>query len=259
MDRLKGKKILIGRDPEKSNLLIFMVENGKGCTFGATGSVPNSVSRCRPNDGMAHARIEIDETGRLTIYNLNANNSIFVDGVEVSKKEIDRSSRIELGRDRYRLNLKEIFDGASKLVPALPKSISHLKGVWDKYESEQDRIVLAQQEMAKKRMQPIIVSSASGIVSGIAACVELSTLWLTLPVTAIVSYLYYRNYNSKDTSHQDRRAATNEFQRSYVCPSCGHFLGNLPYDILKNNLTNPKDHKMYCSHCKCELIESSKV
>ena len=105
MDRLKGKKILIGRDPEKSNLLIFMVENGKGCTFGATGSVPNSVSRCRPNDGMAHARIEIDETGRLTIYNLNANNSIFVDGVEVSKKEIDRSSRIELGRDRYLLNL----------------------------------------------------------------------------------------------------------------------------------------------------------
>ncbi|MDE6511267.1 MAG: FHA domain-containing protein, partial [Muribaculaceae bacterium] len=247
--------ILIGRDPMKSNLLVAIVENGKSFPLGALGSVPHSVSRCMPNEGRAHARIEVGESGNMTIRSLNQNNSIYVNGVETNIKEIDRGSRIELGMDRYRVNLKEILEGASKLVPSLPKDISHLKEVWDKYEAEQDRIVLAQQELAKKRMQPIMVSSASGIVSGIAACVELSTLWLTLPVTAIVSYLYYRNYNSKDTSHEDRKSATNEFQRSYVCPSCGHFLGNLPYDVLKNNLTNPKDHKMYCSTCRCELIE----
>lgn len=255
MDRLKGKNILIGRDPEKSNLLVSVVENGKSFTLGALGSVPHSVSRCRPNEGTAHAKLAVGEDGKMTIYSLNSNNSMYVDGVETGVKEMGPRSRVELGMDRYRLNLKEILDGASKIVPSLPKDISHLKEVWDKYDAEQDRIVLAQQEMAKKRMQPIIVSSASGIVSGIAACVELSTLWLTLPVTAIVSYLYYRNYNSKDTTHEDRKSATKEFQRSYVCPSCGHFLGNLQYDVLKNNLTNPKDHKMYCSHCKCELIE----
>lgn len=246
---------MIGRDPEKSNLLVSVVENGKSFTLGALGSVPHSVSRCRPNEGTAHAKLAVGEDGKMTIYSLNSNNSMYVDGVETGVKEMGPRSRVELGMDRYRLNLKEILDGASKIVPSLPKDISHLKEVWDKYDAEQDRIVLAQQEMAKKRMQPIIVSSASGIVSGIAACVELSTLWLTLPVTAIVSYLYYRNYNSKDTTHEDRKSATKEFQRSYVCPSCGHFLGNLQYDVLKNNLTNPKDHKMYCSHCKCELIE----
>ena len=273
MEGLKGKTILIGRDPGVSNLLIAIKENGRTSSVGNPGSVPYSVSRCRIKEGTAHARIEIDDQGLMTLCNMNSSNSTFVDGIEISVCRVLPKSKVELGKDRFRINLQSILDTVRKSEQALTptstpspahptsqsqvkaKDISHLREVWEKYETEIDRIVIAQQEMGKKRMLPIMVSSASGILSGVGALVSLSTLWVTLPVTGVVSYLYFRNYNTKDTSYEDRRNATNEFQRSYVCPECNHFFGTLSYDLLKNQLRNPKDGKMYCPKCKCELKE----
>ncbi len=255
MERLNSKTILIGRDPGMSNLLFAIKESGKTSTIGNPGSVPYSVSRCRINEGVAHAKIEIDENGEMTLYNMNSSNSTFVDGVEISICRINANSNIELGKDRFKLKLSLVLEAALQNVPALPEDISHLKDVWEKFEAEMDRIVMAQQNMSKKRMLPIMVSSASGILSGVGALVSLSTLWVTLPVTGVVSFLYFKNYNTKDTSYEDRRIANNEFQQNYVCPSCGHFFGNLGYELLKNQLRNPKDHKMYCPKCKCEFIE----
>ena len=255
MERLKGKTILIGRDPAVSSLLIAIKENGKTSSMGNPGSVPYSVSRCRVAEGVAHAKIEIDGKGEMTLYNMNSSNSTFVDGVEISICRITPHTNIELGKDRFRLRLSSILDEAKKNVPALPVDISPLKDVWDSYEAEMDRIVKAQQDLGKKRMLPIMVSSASGILSGLGALVSLSTLWVTLPVTGVVSALYFRNYNAKDTSYEDRRNATNDFQQKYVCPVCNHFFGNMGYELLKNQLKNPKDQKMYCPKCRCELIE----
>ena len=269
MTQLKGKTILIGRDPGISNLVVGVMESGSHSSTGNPGSVPYSVSRCRLSEGKGHAKIEIDETGAMTLHNMNPSNSTFVDGLEVSICRVSPKSNIELGKDRFRIKLQAILDmalrgetqastgGNARSEAAAPRQadISHLREVWDKYESETDRIVMAQQEMGKKRMLPIMVSSASGILSGVGALVSLSTLWVTLPVTGVVSYLYFRNYNTKDTSYEDRRNANNELQRSYVCPVCNHFFGMQGYELLKNQLRNPKDGKMYCPKCKCELIE----
>lgn len=255
MERLKGKTILIGRDPGVSNLLISIKENGKSTALGQPGSVPYSVSRCRPSEGTAHAKIEFDEKGEMTLYNLNSSNSTFVDGIEISICRINEGSNIELGKDHFKLKLATIFKDLKNNMPALPVDISPLKEVWEKYEKDLDHIVVAQQEMSKKRMLPIMVSSASGILSGVGALVSLSTLWVTLPITGVVSFLYFKNYNAKDTSYEDRRNANNDFQQKYVCPECNHFFGSLSYELLKNQLRNPKDQKMYCPKCKCEFIE----
>lgn len=255
MERLKGKTILIGRDPAISNLLIAIKENGKSSSIGNPGSVPYSVSRCRIAEGLAHAKIEIDDKGEMTLYNMNSSNSSFVDGVEISICRITTQSNIELGKDRYSIKLPNILEGLQKNMSAFPVDISHLKEVWENYEAEMDRIVKSQQDLGKKRMLPIMVSSASGILSGLGALVSLSTLWVTLPITGVVSALYFRNYNTKDTSYEDRRNANNDFQQQYVCPVCNHFLGNMGYELLKNQLKNPKDKKMYCPKCKCEFIE----
>lgn len=256
MERLKGKTIIIGRDPGVSNLLVYIQGGGKAVAIGNPGSVPYSVSRCRVADGMAHAKIEIDDKGELTLYNMNSSNSTFVDGVEISVCRITPKSKIELGKDRFKLKLNTILEGIQKNESALPVDISHLREVWESYEKEMDRIVKAQQDLGKKRMLPIMVSSASGILSGLGALVSLSTLWVTLPVTGVVSALYFRNYNAKDTSYEDRRRANNDFQQKYVCPVCNHFLGNMGYELLKNQLRNPKDQKMFCPKCKCEFIEN---
>lgn len=255
MDKINGKSLLIGRDPSKSCLMVTVMENGKSGILGNPGSVPSSVSRCRPAEGTAHARIEINNKGAITIFNLNPGNSTFVDGNEVSVKRINHDSIVQLGCDRYLLDLKTIIDAITKLVPPAPMDISHLQDVWEKYQSETDRLNLAQQNMAKKKMLPIMVSSSSGILSALGAAINLSTLWVSLPVTAIVSALYFRNYYSKDTIPEEKKAVADEFYDNWVCPSCGHSFNARNYEHLKRNLRNPKDNKMYCPTCKCELIE----
>lgn len=270
MDILKGKTILIGKEPGPGRLLIAIQETGKIGAMGAPGSVPASVSRCKPAEGVAHAKLTVSHNGNLTLTNMKPQNITFVNGSEIVSKRVSLTNTVELGKDHYSISVPAIIEAAKKIAaisegpkpqpntpsnPQTPMDISHLKLVYENYETEMDRIVLAQQELGKKRMLPIMVSSASGILSGLGALISLSSLWVTLPVTGVVSFLYFRNYNSKDTSYEDRKNANSEFQHNYVCPSCGHFFGSLGYDLLKNQLRNPKDQKMYCPKCKCELTE----
>lgn len=263
MDRLKGKTILLGKEPGQGRLLLAIV-GGKTAVIGSPNSVPNSVSRCRVAEGVAHAKINVDQNGNIILTNMKPQNVTFVNGSEIVSKRILLNNIVELGKDRFKINLPVIIETAKKILgsvtpPPPPPvfNIKHLKKVWEDYEYEMDRIAQQQQEIGKKRMLPIMVSSASTVLSGLGALISLSSLWVTLPVTGVVSILYFRNYSSKDTSYEDRKKANNEFQINYVCPNpaCGKFHGAINYDLLKNQYRSPKDQKMYCPRCGCEYVE----
>ena len=101
-------------------------------------------------------------------------------------------------------------------------------------------------------MLPIMVGSLSGVASPIlATLVAVNTLYITVPVAAISFGLYFLNYKKKDTSYEERKAATEKFTDEYVCPNpeCNKFLGNLSYKLLK------KQYSMQCPYCKSEFVE----
>lgn len=258
MNRLNNKIILIGRESGQNRLIVAVKGYDKNIAVGNPGCVPNSVSRFKPIESVAHVKIEIDDKGDMTIYNMNPNNSTVVDGNEISIKKIKSGSSIELGKDRFRLNITTALDAAKKIVPSIPVNISHLKAVWEKYEWETtDHIDELRYQKEKNRMLPIMVSSTSGLISGIGAwAFSVSTLWVTLPITAIVSLLYFKNYNTKDQSSAIRKAANKELQHKYICPVCHKYLGAVSYDILKDNFRSVQDGKMYCPKCKCEFVEN---
>lgn len=261
MDRLKNKTILIGKEPSNGQLLIYIPEIKKYGVIGNPGTVPNSVSRCKIQEGIAHAKIFVDQNGNMTLTNIKPQNTTYVNGSEIIAKRISASNTVELGKDHYLINVSMVLELANKLVgsipppPPPPLDISHLGKVWKNYESEMDRIAIAQQELQKKRMMPIMVSSSSALLSGIGALVAVNSLWITLPLGGVVSYMYFKNYNKKDTSHEDRKRAISDLQHHYVAPCCNHIFPAVEYEILKNQLINPKDKKMYCPKCKHELIE----
>lgn len=264
MERLKGKTILVGKEPGQGRLLVAISGTGKTAAIGSPGCVPNCVSRCKPTENVAHAKLVIDQNGNIMLSNMKSQNVTFVNGSEIVSKRINRSNTVELGKDRFNVSVPVILETAKKIIgsvtpPPPPEvfNIRHLRNVWEEYEREMDRIAQQQQEIGKKRMLPIMVSSASTVLSGLGALISLSSLWVTLPVTGIVSFLYFKNYNSKDTSYEDRKKANNEFQTHYVCPNpkCGKFHGSISYDLLKNQYRSPKDQKMYCPRCGCEYVE----
>lgn len=268
MDRLKGKTILIGKEPQNGRLLIAIQGNGKSAALGTPKSVPACVSRCKPAEGIAHAKIAVDQSGNMILSNMKPQNVTYVEGSEIVSKKVTATSRVELGKDRYGIDLPAVLNAAKTIVSAnTPKptptpqpfsepqkvfNISHLSGVWERYETEIDRIAQQQQEIGKKRMLPIMVGSLSGVACPIlAAVVAVNTLFITVPVAAISFGLYFINYKKKDTSYEERKDATEKFSDEYVCPNpdCNKFLGNLSYRLLK------KQYSMQCPYCKSKFVE----
>lgn len=248
MSQLKGKTFFIGKEPGQGRLLVALKINNqwKATTIGAMGSVPNCVSRCIPAEEKAHCSIAIDSKGTMIITNLKPQNVTYVDGVEYNSKRITNISSISLGRDKYPLNLAAVWDAVDKLLAALPpapRSIKHLEQVWEEFETANETITLRQQQKANRRMLPMLIGSASGLIAPIMAIVSsTATLWVTAPISIISFLIYFKNYTEKDTSVEDRKIALNKFIDNYVCPHerCNHhYLGNQPYKVLRQNKKCP--------------------
>lgn len=255
MDTLKGKTILIGKEPGQGRLLVAIQGSGQTAAIGAPGSVPACVSRCRPADGVAHAKITVDRNGEMVLTNMKPQNVTFVNGSEIVSKHMSAADSVELGKDHFGVSLPVVIEAARKIAGAAATKefdISPLKAVWESYENELDRIAQAQQEAGRKKMLPIMVGSLSGVASPIlAAVVAVQALYVTVPVAAVSFALYLLNYRKKDTSYRERKEATERLTDEYVCPNpaCGKFLGSLSYRLMK------KQYSMQCPYCKSRFVE----
>lgn len=279
MDSLKGKKILIGKEPGNGRLMIAVEGCGNTATIGQPGCVPNCVTRCRQAEGVAHALLAVDISGNLTLTNMKDKNVTFVNGSEIASKRVIPSNSVELGRERYPVSLNVIMSTAEKIVlaasrvhhnqaayqqhsvspqqhvtpqqqakPTPPKryNISHLSDVWDALQDGKKQI--------QNRHNTInLVRSVCAIFTGCAMpCIFFfGPVGYVLTGVGILGNIYsffgMRKGNSADTMEQ----LTEDFQDRYICPNreCGKFLGNLSYRLLK------RQYSMHCPYCKCEYYE----
>lgn len=252
-DNLKGRTILVGKEPQKGRLLVSVKINGqpKTAAIGLPGSVPACVSRCIAAQDVAHFRLDISRSGAISITNLKPQNVTFVNGAEIIKKTISENSAVTLGKDRFPINLKEVLATASKIVdvviPPAPKefSIRPLKEVWDDYEYTTTR-----QRVANGRFAAL--ASASGLFT--IGSIVISALPNFNPNIRYVMYgmafvlilitIIKRLY---DATNQPKiqKEQREDFQRNYVCPNpdCHHFVGNQPYNIISQSKK--------CPYCGC--------
>ncbi len=259
MDRLLGKSILIGKDSGSGKLCIAVVYGKSVATalLGEANSVPMSVSRYRPNEGIAHCKIEYSDTQILTITNMKSANTTCVNGIEVAQKSVTTDDSITLGSDSYPLDLAQVLHTAIQLTATLPDntdktySLAPLEAVYEDYERTIETIQRRQQRMNKRRMLPLIIGSLSTLLAPIISMTDIGnkSLYITLPVAAGMFIIYIILYNTKDTSIEERKAATDKLIDSYVCPNpqCRHFLGHQPYKVLRQ--------MKKCPYCGCKLTD----
>lgn len=222
-------EIIIGRDTETSKLKL--IADGQSSLHGEAGSVPASV-----ND--RHCSIAFSAKG-ISLKNLDINSYTYVNGQAVEQKEICMGDRIELGTDHYLLS----WDAVSQVGPA---DIRHLKQIWEEYDTHR-----MDQQIADRRFNSL--RSATGIITMAAIALSITTgrqsVWfIVLYVVAILISLAFTVKAWKDASAIPQKAQqlNRQFQHDYVCPSCGHFLGSQPYELLAQN-----DH---CPYCKKHFI-----
>lgn len=276
MENLKGRRILIGKEPKFGRLLIAVKGIPNPIALGAMNRVPDSVSRCLIHEGIAHAELIVEPSGVMILRNMKGRNITLVNGSEINSKRVTPSNIIELGPDRYPINLEVILKVASRIVetttayhkpnssqqqnaspptPAKQYSILHLKGIWDSYHESIIDIQKRGRTHGTNARIPMFFTMGGGaltlpaFICGWGEEVKIACSILTLIGFILMGYFFLRSKN--DTSIEERERLTEDFTDKYICPNpdCQKFLGNLSYRLLK------RQYSMHCPYCKCEFIE----
>lgn len=220
--------IIIGRDTKTSQLR--MTANGKSAVISGKENVPMGVGR-------EHISITIDDEGSIVMQNLNIENDTYVNGIGVETKRLKNGDRIELGKDHYRI-------GWDVLQPFIPKyvDIRPLKDIWKEY---QDKVL--QMQIMERRSG--VLRSATGLITMAAMVLGVFTgrdnpMYLTLYIIAgVVSTAFFvKAFLNSSKMPKMQLELRDSLPKKYVCPSCGHFMGNQSYDILSQGKA--------CPYCK---------
>lgn len=279
MNGLKGKTILVGKEPGNGRLLVAIQGLGKSAAIGLPGSVPACVSRCKPTEGVAHVKISVDSSGNMIMTNMKPRNVTFVNGSEIVSKRVSLGNIVELGKDHFAVNLPMVIDTAKKIVevsgskpsvqPSQPSpatyekkySISHLEYVWNDFHDKGLEIRKRQREQGLMSRIPMFFTMGGSALSfglsfvfgeGNKDAQEIAQIVSGIFLFVGIVIMFYSFLKSKnDTSIEDLENITEDFQNRYVCPNpeCNKFLGNLSYRLLK------KQYSMHCPYCKCEFVE----
>ena len=134
-------ELIIGREAGASRLRIQHKQPRP--FWGNANSVPKSVSR-------QHCKVVTDDKGGYIITNLKPENVTYVNGVQIESKHISGKDRIELGSDRYFMDIAAIIKG---LGASIPKSFSirHLQEVWDEFHDTKLQIQIKEKKSAAIR------------------------------------------------------------------------------------------------------------
>lgn len=242
---LVGKTILVGREPDRGRLLLSVdvKGNNKIVAIGNDHSVPNTVSRCRPNENRAHCRIEVLNDNDIRITNLNDANYTGVNGQSIRSAVKKRNVLLDLGGDNYSLNVAEALNTLEKIIDGGgggEVSIIHLEKVWNDYEKVIDNIKRKQIQRGKVRMLPLVIGSLGTVVSMLFG----QNIIVAVAIALISILIYIAMMMEKDTSIEDTKKADDKLLSDYRCPNpkCNHYLNKQPYKVIK-------DHGS-CPYCK---------
>ena len=220
-------EIIIGRDQQTRQLCI--IKGGNSRLYGQANSVPMDVSR-------HHISLVPAGSNKWQIKNLNEKNVTFVNGIAVENKIISESDKVELGNSHYLFSWAALQEPKEETVDIRP-----LKKIWNEYDEQRLEFQIAERKFNAAR-------SATGIITMIAIACSLilghGSIYLILYALAIgisVAFTYQAYQKSSDVPRQQREM-NKDFQKRYVCPKCGHFMGFTDYDILTQSDA--------CPYCK---------
>jgi len=210
-------EIIIGRDQQTRQLCV--VKDGNSKLYGQPNSVPMDVSR-------HHISLQSAGNGKWQIKNLNERNVTFVNGIAVESKTISEKDKIELGNSHYLFQWDALNEPKVETIDIRP-----LKKVWDNFNQQNIEIRKRQKNIGLLASIPMGFTMLGGLISGIAP-EEIRPIAYVFTAIALLVMIYgfYRRFT--DNSIEEQEEVKKQFQRKYVCPKCGHFMGFQDYEIL---------------------------
>ncbi|MDR2041448.1 MAG: FHA domain-containing protein [Tannerella sp.] len=183
-----------------------------------------------------HAKLSRDENGNLFIEDAGSTNGTFVNGDQVIRKKINATDRVTLG-EHYTLNLRDVL----KFDNDYSEEFAALKPVYDAYIKEKIRIQSSNQFKTRLfQSLPFAVIGVAGLMIGFAGKGNYNIMIASflLAICAPTVGVYFGAKQSAKIPELLQNIA-NQFKIDYVCPKCGAFLGEIPWESLANKKQCP--------------------
>ena len=210
-------EIIIGRDQQTRQLCI--VKDSVTKSYGQTGSVPMDVSR-------HHISMQPIGKGKWQIKNLNERNVTFVNGIAIESKTIDENDKVELGNSHYLLSWNFLSEPKVETIDIRP-----LEKVWDWYDSTQ--LEMKESERKTQNYQKLggILSTCGILFMFVEGFGNMRFVLMGISVL-IAIYFFFRGFSPNSSLNIKLSDLSKDFRKKYTCPKCGHYMGNIPYDVL---------------------------
>ncbi|MBQ8531192.1 MAG: FHA domain-containing protein [Parabacteroides sp.] len=207
-------------------------------------AVDNNFIVNDPHVSRHHAQLIHKEEGWI-LEDLNSTNGTFVNGVQIVKKYVTLTDTIKLG-DNYVLDISEVL----KFNNDYSEEFLALKKVYDNYIQEKVRIQSANQFKTRIfQSLPFALPGIIGIIIGFLGernpLLLGVSLFIAICAPTIGIYLGAKQSAKIPLLLQD---LVNQFKIDYVCPKCGTFLGEVPWESLRNRKQCP------VSSCKAKWV-----
>jgi len=194
-----------------------------------------------------HAVLTRDDKGALVLEDKESTNGTFVNDMRILKKKVYLKDRIRLGLN-HTTTIADILASDNDFS----EQFADLKKVYDTYIREKIRIQSSNQFKTRLfQSLPFALVGVTGIVLGVMGHTnrELLIFSFILAVCAPTVGIYFGARQAAKIPAQLQNLA-NQFKIDYVCPKCGVFLGEIPYESLLN--------KKQCStpSCKAKWIRT---
>ncbi len=193
-----------------------------------------------------HACLIREEDGCWFLEDVGSTNGTFVNGAQIVKKRITPTDKITLGND-YVLNLSDVLKG----INDYSAEFTALKKIYDDY--IQAKVKIQSSNQFKTRLMQSLPFALIGVIGFVIARIsgnaepEWIALSLFIAICAPTIGIYLGAKQAAKVPKQLQDIA-NQFKIDYVCPKCGTFLGEIPWESLKN--------KKHCpvSSCKANWV-----
>ncbi len=198
-----------------------------------------------PHVSRYHARL-VKQDGAWLLEDLSSTNGTYVNDTQISKKRIVSTDRIRLGSNCY-TTLQEMLKSKNDYS----EEFATLKEVYDRY--IQSKVKIQSSNQFKIRLMqslPFALPGVIGVVLGFLGKGSPFMFGVSLFIVICAPTVgIYMGAKQSAKVPQQLQDLINQFKIDYVCPKCGTFLGEIPWESLKN--------RKYCpvSSCKAKWTD----